>query len=209
MDQPVLPVDSQTPSVVPSVPEVVGEAVSVQAGFGKAVGKRRILVLITLVLFLSVGFFLLNQLRTRGTAPGSQSGLLFEESGEGSLVGVFHQNGTAYFGKLAFEDEKTILLRDVYQPSGFSPDEKGNLIFRVFRRNEGTPAVDQDYQISKDEILFVSKRVSSKVEEAIKNYRPPAPRPSPTLTPVPQPTEAPTLSPLSEVSPTPGGGFRI
>lgn len=218
MEQPVSSVSHQTlgaalPQTGAPVPPQAGGVVSPQPSFKKAVDKRIILILITVVLFLIASFYLVSQFRSSFIPEKAEEGLLFGEADQKKLVGVFHQNGVAYFGELVFEDEKTILLRDVYQPAGFSPDKQGNLVFRVFRKNEGTPVVDRDYQIPKEEILFVSEKVSSKVGEAIRNYKPstPAPRPISTPSPAPQPAEEPVLlpSPTTSSLSTPGSGFRI
>lgn len=182
---------------------------------GKFRNRRIVLIGLTLVLFLIAGVYLSAQLKT-SKPPQPKRGLLFDKAEQGELVGVFHQNGTAYFGKLVFEDEKTILLREVYTPAGFFPDEAGNLVFRVFKRNEGTPFAGQDYQIPKEEILFISKILSPKVEEAIVNYQPPIPAPTPTLAPTPTPLfspeafeESPSIPSPEPLAPSPESGFRV
>jgi hypothetical protein len=100
---------------------------------------------------------------------------------QGRLIGAYLQNGAVYLGNLVFEDEKTILLRDVYVPLGFFPSgEEDSLVFRVAKYNESNPHVANEKALQKEEIMFKSEILNQKVLDAINRYLPPSPTPIPT-----------------------------
>jgi hypothetical protein len=97
------------------------------------------------------------------------------------LIGAYLQNGAVYLGNLVFEDEKTILLRDVYIPLGFFPsEEEGSLAFRVAKYNESNPYAPNEKALQKEEVMFRSEVLNEKVLDAINRYLAPGPTPTPT-----------------------------
>jgi hypothetical protein len=157
--------------------------------------RRRLLVMVLILLFaigggVIVGRALKNKSSPR-TRPPSSSGESSLPEAKGKLVGLYLRNGTAYFGTLVFEDDKTFVLRDVYLPLGFFPRrEGGEPVLQVAKFNETSPDAPAERVVPKKEVLFSSEKVNPEIVRAIERYVPPTPTPAPVSSPVSTPTSS-------------------
>lgn len=163
--------------------------------------------MLALLLIITIGLGVaFGRVLMRGE-PETTRSLTLSGQVEGKLVGIHLKNGTTYFGTAVFEDEKTILLREIYVSLGFFPTGEGRPPeLQVGKLNEGRSDIPDERAINKDEILFTSNKISSDLIEAINRYQPPSPTPTPLPLASPSPgtdlETSPSPMPLT-VTPTP------
>lgn len=150
--------------------------------------RAGLILLLVFLVVVAAGAFLGSTLLNKSKKSDSTKQTYQSVLTQGKLVGVFLRNGTTYFGTLVFEDEKTLMLRDIYTPLGFFPSQDGGQpVFQVAKFNERNLDAPKEQLIQKEEILFSSDEVNPEVLAAIDNYVPPTPAPPPS----PGPPETP------------------
>jgi len=173
-----------------------------------ATTRKMLTILLVLVFALGIGALLARTVFNNDRdviTDGTQQANRILDAGEGDLVGIYLRNGTVYFGNVVYEDDKSILLRDVYRPLGYYDSTGGsNPRFHVIKLNANTPQSDTEQLVSKEEVLFSSRMSHPAVIQAIKNYTPPTPTPQPETTPTPESeVQGDRAEDLPETLPTP------